>query len=100
MAGWVRWPYLWSGAIRRGGGIYEVDWGVTPTRFRESLAALHWSQRGLAAVLQCDDRIIRRWSSGEAEIPASVAAWLETLARCHESVPPPQGWKRRAHTER
>jgi len=69
---------------------------MTSNRFRDCLAALGWTQRGLAATLRCDDRIIRRWASGDAEIPASVAAWLETLAKAHEALPPPQGWKRRA----
>lgn len=68
---------------------------MTPNRFRGCLVALGWTQRGLAAILQCDDRIIRRWASGEAEIPVSVAAWLETLTKVHEAAPPPRGWKRR-----
>jgi hypothetical protein len=58
------------------------------------LAALRWTQRGLAAILECDDRLIRRWAADQAPIPASVAAWLETLAKVHEELPPPQGWKR------
>lgn len=69
---------------------------MTPARFHEALASLRWTQRGLAAILECDDRLVRRWASGEADIPASVAAWLETLAQCHEATPPPTGWKRRA----
>ncbi|MGN6284514.1 MAG: hypothetical protein ACTHM2_05120 [Afipia sp.] len=65
-------------------------------RFVECLALLHWSQRGLATVLECDDRLVRRWASGDAEIPIPVAAWLETLAEAHNALPPPQGWKTRA----
>lgn len=72
---------------------------MTPNRFRNCLAVLGWTQRGLAANLQCDDRLVRRWASGEAEIPPGVAAWLETLAKVHEAAPPPQGWKRRAAKE-
>jgi plasmid maintenance system antidote protein VapI len=68
---------------------------MTPDRLRTALASLRWTQRGLAAILECDDRIVRRWIDGQADIPASVAAWLETLAQCHEAAPPPQGWKRR-----
>lgn len=69
---------------------------MTPARFNECLASLRWTQRGLAAILECDDRLIRRWAGGQADIPASVAAWLETLAQAHDAIPPPQGWKRRA----
>ncbi len=77
---------------------------MTPDRFRDCVAALGWSLRGLAATLQCDDRLIRRWAGGSAEVPPSVAAWLETLAQCHEAAPPPQdwkcqGWKRRVSTQ-
>lgn len=73
---------------------------MTPKRFNECLASLRWTQRGLATILDCDDRLIRRWASEDdpAEIPASVAAWLEVLAQAHEAVPPPQGWKRRYAT--
>lgn len=67
---------------------------MTAGRFVECLAALRWTQRGLAAILACDDRLVRRWSNGSGDIPASVAAWLETLAKAHEALPPPQGWKR------
>lgn len=69
---------------------------MTGDRLIEALVALRWTQRGLASLLECDDRLVRRWAAGEADIPASVAAWLEALAQCHEAAPPPQGWKRRA----
>ncbi|WP_018261868.1 hypothetical protein [Methylobacterium sp. WSM2598] len=69
---------------------------MTPDRFRECLGLLRWSQRGLAETLECDDRLVRRWASGEAEIPASVAAWLETLGQAHAEAPPPKAWRRRA----
>ena len=71
---------------------------MTADRLRECLDLLRWSQRGLADALKCDDRIVRRWASGDAEIPASVAAWLETLGKIHAELPPPTGWKRRATT--
>jgi len=64
-------------------------------RLNECLASLRWTQRGLAAILECDDRLVRRWASDQADIPASVAAWLETLAQAHDAIPPPVGWKRR-----
>ena len=57
-------------------------------RFRDCLAALDWSQRGLAALLDVDERQVRRWATG-SRIPEPVAAWLETLAQFHEAHPPP-----------
>lgn len=66
---------------------------MTPTRLREVLALLRWTQRGLADALTCDERLARRWASGAAPVPPVVAAWLETLATCHADHPPPEGWR-------
>jgi hypothetical protein len=63
---------------------------------RRALAVLRWSQRGLAEILNCDDRLVRRWISGEVAIPADVADWLLDLAELHTSLPPPAAWRRRA----
>lgn len=68
---------------------------MTPTEMRECLAALHWSQRGLAACLECDEGLVRRWARGTSEIPRLVAEWLQVLARHHRRHPPP-AWKRNA----
>jgi hypothetical protein len=54
---------------------------MTPATIRAHLATLGWSQRGLADALQRDDRLIRRWLSGDAPIPADAAAWVERAAR-------------------
>jgi transcriptional regulator with XRE-family HTH domain len=62
---------------------------MTPDRFRECLALLHWSQRGLADILGMDERQVRRWASG-ATIPEPIADWMEKLARYHERNPPPE----------
>ena len=69
---------------------------MTPDRLREALALLRWSQRGLAEALDCADRLVRRWTAGDSDIPISVGAGLETLAQVHASAPPPTGWRRRA----
>jgi hypothetical protein len=61
---------------------------MTPDRFRACLDQVNWTQRGLAALLQADERQVRRWAAGAA-IPEPIAAWLETLARFHEQHPPP-----------
>jgi hypothetical protein len=62
---------------------------VTPERFRQCLDALSWSGRGLAALLNIDERQVRRWANGDYEIPSGIAAWLERLAQYHERNPPP-----------
>ena len=62
---------------------------MTPDRLRECLALLHWSQRGLAEILYCDDRLVRRWAQGSEPMPQSIAGWLEKLACTHEASPPP-----------
>ena len=61
---------------------------MTPDRFRACLASLQWSQRGLADLLEVNERQVRRWAEG-AIIPAPVAAWLVELADFHDSHPPP-----------
>jgi hypothetical protein len=59
---------------------------MTSDRLREILAALHWSQRGLAAILGYDERQVRRWAVG-APIPEPVAAWLERLGAVAQDAP-------------
>ncbi|MCE2578015.1 hypothetical protein LDL36_05735 [Komagataeibacter sp. FNDCR1] len=68
---------------------------MTPTRFRECLAAIGWSQRGFATKIGADERLARRWAAGRADIPPSIAAWLEVLARIHEEFPSPKEWRRK-----
>lgn len=63
---------------------------MTPDRLRECLAALEWTQRGLARVLDRDEGTVRQWARGAVQIPEDVASWLDGLARHHESHPPPQ----------
>jgi hypothetical protein len=70
---------------------------VTPIRYRECLAALGISQRGLAPYLACSDRLTRAWATGAVTIPPLVAAWLETWVRHrieHPEPKPPLGWRR------
>lgn len=62
---------------------------MTPARFRECLSLLAWSQRGLAAILDMDERQVRRWAAGAA-IPDRIADWLDKLARFHERNPAPR----------
>lgn len=71
---------------------------MTPTRYRECLAVLGLSQRGLAPILRCSDRLPRVWATGAEAVPPLVAAWLEACAAhrlAHPDPPPPVGWQRR-----
>ena len=63
---------------------------MSADRFRECLSMLHWSQRGLAEILYCDDRLVRRWAQGSEPVPESIARWIEKLAGAHEASPPPR----------
>lgn len=67
---------------------------MTPTRLRECLEALGWSQRGLADKLGVHETRARRWARGTLEVPPEVAEWLDKLARTHEAYPMPIGWPR------
>ena len=69
---------------------------MTPSRLRECLEALGWSQRGLADMLGVHETRTRRWARGALEIPAEVADWLETLTAVHVAHPAPDGWGREA----
>lgn len=62
---------------------------MTPDRFRECLRLIDWSQRGVADLLDIDQRQISRWAKGEYAIPKRIGDWLEKLARFHEQNPPP-----------
>jgi hypothetical protein len=62
---------------------------MSPTRLRECLEALVWTQRGLARVLERQEGTVRQWARGAVKIPEDVATWLERLARFHEGNPAP-----------
>lgn len=65
---------------------------MTPAEFTEALRSIGWSQRQLAAMLQCDNKLAQRWSGG-ATIPPSIAAWLARLAQFHMKQPTPTDWR-------
>lgn len=63
---------------------------MTPSeRLSATLTKLHWSGRGLAAILRTDERKVRRWASGAYEPPIEIVEWLERLAAFHEENPLP-----------
>ena len=49
---------------------------MTPAAFRAAVERLGWSYRGLADMVQIDERQVRRWAAGNA-IPPHIAAWIE-----------------------
>ncbi len=64
---------------------------MTPTERREALALLHWTQRGLAAVLGYSEGNVRRWfRDPNAIAPAEVDEWLARIARSMLANPPPK----------
>lgn len=62
---------------------------MTPTRFRECLDILGWTQRGLATYLDAPEGMIRSMARGTASIPDELAAWLEARAQHAAATPPP-----------
>jgi hypothetical protein len=63
---------------------------MTADEFRSCLDTLVLSQRGLARMLGRDDRLVRRWATGECDIPTDVGDWLMTLAAFHSRHRPPE----------
>jgi hypothetical protein len=54
-----------------------------------SASAWRGSCGGLARLLGLDDSAVRRWASGQNEIPDNIATWLATLAAFHAKHPVP-----------
>ena len=71
---------------------------MTPTRYRDCLNTLGLSQRGLAPILRCSERLPRAWATGREIIPSEVADWLEAwvaIRLAHPDPSPPENWSRR-----
>jgi hypothetical protein len=71
---------------------------MTPDRYRECLDFLGLSQRGLAPLLGCSDRLTRGWATGRSAIPAGIAEWLEewvAIRQAHPDLLPPENWHKR-----
>jgi ribosome-binding protein aMBF1 (putative translation factor) len=66
---------------------------MTADEFTEALQLIGWSQRQLAAMLDCDNVIVWRWATGRADIPASIAVWIRRIAACHEKHAVPDDWR-------
>lgn len=66
---------------------------MTPQRFSDCLLHIRWTPINLASALQCELSWIEALEAGNEEIPAGLAAWLETLAQAHEALPPPKTYR-------
>ena len=71
---------------------------MTPTRLREIIGELHWSQRDLAELAECNERLTRRWASGDSPVPEKIGQWLEEHLVLHRSHPMPD-WRSRSQAE-
>lgn len=63
-------------------------------RFNQCLRHIRWTPINLASALQCDLSWIEALETGNEEVPAGLAARLETLAQAHETLPPPTTYRR------
>jgi plasmid maintenance system antidote protein VapI len=57
--------------------------------FRNILARLHWTQRGLAALLGVAHNTVHRWALGHARVPDPLAVWLGAVDAYLNDHPPP-----------
>ena len=66
---------------------------MTPTTFRQTLATLGWTIRGLARVLGRSEGTVTNWTRPGYSVPADVAAWLQRRVEAHQCMmrddPPP-----------
>jgi len=68
---------------------------MTSDRYRRCLDFLGLSQRGLAPILGCSDRLKRGWATGRSVIPVGIAEWLEewvAVRQAHPDPLPPDDW--------
>lgn len=53
---------------------------MTPSTFKAYRQQLGLTQAGLAALMRCDARTIRKWEGDEREIPGPAEVAIEALA--------------------
>jgi len=63
---------------------------MTPTAFRQAIAALGYTQRGFASYVGSNERTVRRWAEGAQDIPAWVPVMLGLMARITTPTPAPE----------
>jgi hypothetical protein len=62
---------------------------MIPGRLRQCLKILRWKADDLAAELGRRECEVKAWIEGHAPAPLAVAAWIESLAKAHETLAPP-----------
>src|SRR5262249_55577226 len=88
-----RWTATWEEERR----TRQIGATMTPARFTECLLHIRWTPINLASALQCDLSWVEAMEAGNAEVPVGLAAWLETLAQCHEAAGIPTTYRGRGH---
>jgi len=58
---------------------------MTNAEFTQNLAALGLKQNDAAALLRVTPRAVRRWQSGDQEVPGTVAALVKAWCQLHEA---------------
>ena len=62
---------------------------MIPGRLRQCLRILRWKPADLADELGRRECEVKAWIEGHAPAPLAVAAWIEALAKAHETLLPP-----------
>lgn len=68
---------------------------MSPARFRECLALLHWSNRVACDAMNLDERTLRRYANGQRDVPPWIAEPLEHIAQAHARWRFPTVWPER-----
>ncbi len=71
---------------------------MPPAVLRACMDSLGYTWRQVARMLQCDDRLVRRWMSGKFPVPDPVADWIERVLAARDAeaakVPAPGPWSK------
>jgi len=62
---------------------------MIPGRLHQCLRILRWKPADLADELGRRECEVKAWIEGHAPAPLAVAAWIEALAKAHETLAPP-----------
>ena len=66
---------------------------MTPEQFIEARRIIGWPRTEIARRLACNEKTIRQMETGQRGIPASVAKWLDHVARWCADHPAPEDWR-------
>lgn len=59
---------------------------MTKTQFNAALDATGFSQLAFAATIKVNDRTVRRWASGESEVPTAIAMLLNLMIKTNTTA--------------